>query len=170
MNLEQADNLVSILEDAVRSFGAEYFEPLGYQPLVDDLARLRLDYNRYRLDPSLIRANEETEDTIALQMVIAALGIIYSSLFLPPSLTRAIAELTAGRFDTVEGNQKRFSDANVPVVLPLAQTRSEVDVTDELRYNFRRLIDGVIGYITDRDGSQGAAQARSLIDRFLTRE
>ena len=170
MNLEQADKLVSIVEDAMRNSGAEYLEPLSYQPLVDDLVRLRLDYNRYRLDPTLIRANDETESAVSLQMVVAALGIIYSSLFLPLNLTRAIAEMTEGRFETRKGNQEGFSDENVPLILPLAQIRGDADVLDRLHYNFDRLVNAVIGYVADRDGSQAAAEARLLINRFLTRE
>ncbi len=99
MTLSQAVYLIRYLEQGIIAFGSEQQSLDGsawgtefYLPLADELALLRIRYNRYVYDPLLIEGEGRQQHDAAMELLLCALALLYSSLVLPLRCIDAIKE------------------------------------------------------------------------------
>lgn len=93
MKIDSAQKLITGIETYIGRYAPrDGVSPEIYQSLLNELQILRMRYSRYKFDGNLIGNSTETEAHAATNLVIEALAIIHSRLFLPLTMLRYIAK------------------------------------------------------------------------------
>lgn len=175
MRLDQAQHFIESIERSIVRYADKQQWPLEtYQPLVDELVRLRLSYRRYRYGlPS--DDKEITEDELALELLRNALAIVYSLAVLPAAM---IAQMKRGVLSDLQPTQKarpktrksvkdkevqQSGQAVTTMTLADIDSRSIEELHNQLLDFFTELLREAAGYVYSVDGEQTAQRFREML-------
>lgn len=172
MELEQTLYLIGEIESYIGGHARRKGWALEvYQPLIDELSRLRTLYSRYRYDRSSLVHQDVTEEDLARELLLGALSTVYALLILPVLMIDKITHSKAMQLpaelhvaDKVEHTAQ--DDALVKVLTDVDPQDSE-RLSGELVGFFRLLVNETVGYLREVDDRASAEAIMGLSQEFF---